>query len=79
VSENILKCQLKPFSADDYTGAPTGVPSAAQLTRLQAVFPTGVCDWSRPGQYQHPATSPMTYEGGPGGRVLGQAPSSNPL
>ncbi len=79
VSENILKCQLKLFSADDYTGAPTGVPSAAQLTRLQAVFPTGVCDWSRPGQYQHPATSPMTYEGGPGGRVLGQAPSSNPL
>ncbi len=79
VSENILKCQLKPFSADDYTGAPTGVPSAAQLTRLQAVFPTGVCDWSRPGQYQHPATSPMTYEGGPGGRVLGPAPISNPL
>ncbi len=76
VSENILKCQLKPFNADDYMGLAL---SPTQLTRLQAVFPTGVCDWSKPGQYQHPATSPMTYEAGPGGRVLGPAPSSNPL
>lgn len=79
LSENVLKCILKPFNADDYNGAPTGAPSAAQLTRLQAVFPSGVCDWSRPGQFQHPATSPMTFEAGPGGRVLGPAPTSNPL
>jgi hypothetical protein len=75
VSENILKCQLKPFSADDYNG----LLSATQLTRLQAVFPTGVCDWSKPGQYQHPATSPMRYEAGPGGKALGPPPTSNPI
>jgi hypothetical protein len=75
VSENILKCQLKPFNAADYNGALT--PS--QLTRLQQVFPSGVCDWSKPGVNQQPANSPLTFEGGPGGRPLGTAPTSNPL
>ena len=41
----LLKCQLKPLDFADY-----GVTfTPAQQARLQATFPTGVCDWSRPG------------------------------
>jgi hypothetical protein len=45
VAANIMKCTLKPVAAADYTVTFT----APELTRLQAIFPTGVCDWSKPG------------------------------
>jgi Tannase-like family of unknown function (DUF6351) len=73
LTENILKCQLKPLVASDYTGITF---TAGQLTRLNAVFPTGVCDWSRPGVGQQDAVSPQTYSAGPGGQPLGAAPVS---
>jgi hypothetical protein len=42
VAANIMKCALKPVAATDYA-----VPfSPAELARLQAIFPSGVCDWS---------------------------------
>ena len=44
-SGDILKCQLKPVQASDYKVAFT----AGEWTRLQAIFPAGVCDWSRRG------------------------------
>ena len=48
VASDIIKCQLKPPAASDYA-----VPfSAAQWARLQAIFPSGVCDWSKPGVEQ---------------------------
>ncbi len=75
LSENVLKCQLKPFNAADYNVSFT----PDQLTRLQQVFPNGVCDWSKPGVNQQPANGPLTFEGGPGGVPLGPAPTSNPL
>jgi hypothetical protein len=40
-----LKCQLKPL---DFAAYPVAF-SAGQQARLQATFPTGVCDWSKPG------------------------------
>ena len=43
-----LKCTLKPVTASDYKVAFT----AAQVTRLNAVFPNGVCDWTQPGVNQ---------------------------
>jgi hypothetical protein len=70
-AENILKCQLKPLVASDY---PT--LSGAQVARLQAVFPGGVCDWSKPGVGQQPAASPLTFKAGPGGADLPAAPVS---
>jgi hypothetical protein len=48
LAEDVLKCQLKPVAARDYTQALT----AAQLARLRAIFPHGVCDYSRPGVEQ---------------------------
>jgi hypothetical protein len=72
-SEDVLKCQLKPISVADY--APAAL-SASQLARLQAVFSTGVCDWSKPGVGQQAAVSPLTFKGGPGGQSLPAAPTS---
>jgi hypothetical protein len=55
VSANKLKCQLKPVDAADYTVTFT----ASEMTRLKSIFPSGVCDWSKPGVNQVPvATSP---------------------
>ena len=74
--ENILKCQLKSLVFSDYTGITF---TAAQQTRLQLVFPTGVCDWSKPGVGQQAPVSPQTYTAGPGGVPLPAMPQSNPI
>ena len=74
ITENILKCQLKPFAAADYPGLDTH-----QLDRLQAVFPDGVCDWTKPGVGQQPALSPLDFTAGPGGAALPTAPVSHAL
>ncbi len=71
--ENILKCQLRAFSTTDYAPATL---SAAQVTRLQAVFPSGVCDWTKPGVGQQAPVSPLDYSAGPGGTPLPAMPTS---
>jgi hypothetical protein len=44
----VLKCQLKPVDGTGY-----GVTfTAAELDRLRAVFPGGVCDFSKVGVNQ---------------------------
>ncbi len=73
LTENVLKCQLRPLSAADY--APVTFTSD-QWARLNAVFPGGVCDWTKLGVGQQPAVSPLTFQGGPGGEPLGPAPTS---
>jgi hypothetical protein len=45
VTDDVLKCALKPVDAKDYAVAPT----AEQLAQLRKVFPDGVCDYSKPG------------------------------
>lgn len=72
LTEDILKCQLKPVAAADYAGR----LDAAQLTRLQAVFPTGVCDWTKPGVGQQAAVGWLTFAAGPGGQPLPAEPVS---
>jgi hypothetical protein len=72
-SEDILKCQLKPLNMADYTGV---MFTAAQWTRLQALFASGVCDWTKPGVGQEPAVGGLTFRAGPGGQPLAAAPVS---
>ncbi|HYL25421.1 MAG TPA: DUF6351 family protein [Burkholderiales bacterium] len=72
-SEEILKCRTKPINTADYLPA---VLSSAQLARLAAVFPDGVCDWAAGGVGQQPALSPLDFSGGPGGVPLPPAPRS---
>jgi len=45
---NVLKCQVKPIDAKDYPASFT----AADLQRLRAIFPSGVCNWTKPGVNQ---------------------------
>jgi len=51
VSAGILKCQLKPVTAADYGPV---VFTLAEATRLNAIFPNGVCDWKKTGVGQVP-------------------------
>jgi hypothetical protein len=50
LANDIMKCQLKPVSFADYKVS----FSDAQRSRLKAIFPEGVCDWSKPGVNQVP-------------------------
>jgi hypothetical protein len=43
LENDVVSCQLKPLNRADYQADFTG----AEWTELQAVFPTGVCDWSK--------------------------------
>src|SRR5262245_51269896 len=73
LTEDILKCQLKPLNPAEY--APV-VLTGAQLARLQAAFPDGVCDWSLLGVGQQPPVSPLDFRAGPGGVPLPPPPAS---
>jgi hypothetical protein len=53
LAANVLKCQLKPIGQRDYNV--TFKPD--ELARLKAVFPDGVCDWSKPGVNQTPVVT----------------------
>jgi hypothetical protein len=78
---DIVKCALKPLSRGDYGGVAF---SDAEWARLQAAFPTGVCDWSKPGIGQGPNVPWLTYQDAKGrvvygGRPMPRAPRSRPL
>ena len=45
LADDILKCTLKPVDPRDYVHTLT----EGQLVSLRAIFPQGVCDFSRPG------------------------------
>ena len=66
-----IRDRLKPLDRAGYAGI-----SDAQYARLQAVFPDGVCDWSKTGVGQQAAISPLTFMAGPGGQPLPAAPVS---
>lgn len=75
LSEDVFKCQLKALdtTSADYSGA---VFTAAQRTRLAAVFPDGVCDWTRPGVGQTSQQVLLDFASGPGGTPVPAAPTS---
>ena len=72
-TEDILKCQLKQLDPAQYAPATL---AAGQLARLQAVFPQGGCDWSKPGVGQQAPVSPLTFAAGLGGQPMAAAPES---
>jgi hypothetical protein len=53
ISNDILKCQLKPVDSKDYKATFT----PAETARLSKIFPQGVCDWSKPGVEQAAPTA----------------------
>jgi hypothetical protein len=50
LTNDIAKCQLKPVNFAEYKVTFTD----AQKARMKAVFPAGVCDFSKPGVGQRP-------------------------
>lgn len=50
LTNDVLKCQLKPLNRADYAVQFTD----AEWSRMERIFPGGVCDWSRPGVGQVP-------------------------
>lgn len=65
LAANVLKCQLKPVEPADYGVA---LPPAA-LARLQALFPEGVCDWTKPGVHQVPVVTWASFGPSPRNRI----------
>jgi hypothetical protein len=50
LTNDVMKCQLKPVNFTEYAAAFTDT----QKTRMTVVFPAGVCDFSKPGVAQVP-------------------------
>ena len=74
LADNVMQCRRKSPKPEDYKVTFT----AGQWARLKQVFPTGVCDYSRPGVDQRPSVSWLTFAAGPGGQPLGRPPRSMP-
>jgi len=70
------KCQLRPLNRDDDYGL---IPfTEAQWTRMQAIFPDGVCDFSKPGVDQQPTIPWQTYQENDGSVIYGGRPLGEP-
>ena len=79
IATDTNRCALKPLRRADYYPI---VFTPDQWARLQRTFPTGVCDWSRPGPEQQGAIPWQTYQEADGsviygGRGLGPAPGGS--
>jgi hypothetical protein len=72
------KCQLQPLNRNAYGGLTF---TKAEWAELQKTFPSGVCDFSKPGVAQQPTIPWMTYQNAAGrviygGRRMGAPPVS---
>lgn len=70
VANDRVACQLRPLDRADYGLLGTAF-TADQWATLEATFPDGVCDWSKPGQGQGPAETWLTYSDDNGDVVYG--------
>jgi hypothetical protein len=75
LTTDVLQCRLKPLERRDYQGVEFTDAQWSQLTKL---FPSGVCDYARPGVGQRPTVAWQAYGTAVrhvyGGRRLGHAP-----
>jgi hypothetical protein len=81
VATDTNSCRLKPLRRTDYY--PIGFTDD-QWQQLEKAFPTGVCDWSKPGIDQQGAVPWQTYQDDDGsviygGKALGAAPKSKAI
>lgn len=75
LANDVRKCHLAPLDRSGYDVTFTD----AQWSLMEATFPTGVCDWSRPSVGAQPSVPWTSYADGPGGTPLGAAPVSVPF
>jgi hypothetical protein len=79
ITTDNMECQLKPLRQSDYYPITF---TTEQWAQVQKAFPTGVCDFSKPGVGQQKTIPWQTYQdeaGGVvyGGRALGRAPANS--
>ena len=74
-ADDTIKCELAPLRKSHYL--PLQV-SDATLEALQGAFPTGICDYTKPGVDRVPTVPWLSYKKGPGGEPLGEVPKSVP-
>src|SRR4051795_8138678 len=70
MTDDVMKCQLKPLRREDYPVAFTEL----QWQELRQAFPGGVCDYSKPGVDQHGAVAWLTYQDKRGNVIFGGTP-----
>ena len=73
MTDNSMKCQLKPLNRADY---PPNTFTDAQWATMQSTFPSGVCDWNQAPVGFQPSIPWLTYAGAQGGEPLPAAPVS---
>ncbi len=76
VADDTIECRLKPLRREDYLPVQL---TFEQWAALREVFPTGVCDYTRPGVDSQGAIPWLTYASVRGGVPMGPAPTSRPL
>ena len=79
--DDIIKCPLRSLAATNYPGITF---TSAQWAKLRQAFPSGVCNWSKPGVSQAPTIPWLTYQDASGhviygGTRMGAAPTSQPV
>jgi hypothetical protein len=79
-TDDVIMCKLKPLRAADYPATFTPTQWAA----LKKAFPTGTCDYTKPGVAQRGAVAWLTYQDRNGevvygGTPLGPVPVSHPV
>jgi hypothetical protein len=75
-TDDTIKCELAPLRKSHYL--PLQV-SDATIAALQKAFPTGICDYAKPGVDRVPTAPWLSYKAGPGGVLLGDPPASLPV
>jgi Tannase-like family of unknown function (DUF6351) len=80
IASDIGACRLKPLDRNDNYGP---LPfSDAEWAKVEAAFPNGVCDWSKPGKGQRDTVAWLGYQRQDGkvvygGRRMGSAPKGS--
>ena len=78
ITNDIWACQRKPLTPADFAGPTPVAFTPAELAELQKAFPTGVCDWSKPGIDQQPTVPWQTYQNAQGQAIYGGTPLGPP-
>jgi hypothetical protein len=75
ITTDANKCQLQPLSRNSYGGITF---TDAEWAQLQKTFPSGVCDFSKPGVGQQPTIPWMSYQNAKGQVIYGGRPMGAP-
>jgi hypothetical protein len=76
ITNDAWQCQLKPLTPTDF---PSNVTfTTAEWAQLTSAFPSGVCDYSKPGIDRQPTAPWRTYENAQGAAIYGGTPLGAP-